>query len=137
MDRCLLPLPRRWRQRLHELALSGSGHIRPYWSISLPGKWKVHRALSREKQLSRLLVPTLLLQPHAPWEQWLKRWPKGLFFKPVSGTHGKETFRLTQENDTPHGSLKAEIRTMNVISADFIHVMRSQPGLNPRFPVAG
>ncbi|WP_336779416.1 YheC/YheD family protein [Paenibacillus illinoisensis] len=101
MDRCLLPLPRRWRQQLHELALSGSGHIRPYWSVSLPGKWKVHRALSREKQLSRLLVPTVLLQPHAPWEQWLKRWPKGLFFKPVSGTHGKETFRLIQENDTP------------------------------------
>ncbi|MFS0870049.1 YheC/YheD family protein [Paenibacillus xylanilyticus] len=98
MDRCLLPLPKKWRQQLQKLTISSSVHVRPYWSASLPGKWKVHRVLSREPQLRKLLIPTVLLQPGAPWEKWLERWPKGLFFKPVSGTHGKETFRLTHEN---------------------------------------
>ncbi|MDR9744746.1 YheC/YheD family protein [Paenibacillus sp. FSL F4-0087] len=98
MDRCLLPLPRTFKQQLQQLASSGNGHPARYWSASLPGKWKVYRALSTDIRLRALLAPTTLLKSDTLWEQWLERWPKGIFFKPVSGTHGKDTFRLYRED---------------------------------------
>lgn len=98
MNRCLLPLPRTFKQQLQQLVSSGSGHQARYWSASLPGKWKVYRALSADTRLRDLLAPTTLLQSDTLWEQWLARWPKGIFFKPVSGTHGKNTFRLYRED---------------------------------------
>ncbi|NEU63275.1 YheC/YheD family protein [Paenibacillus sp. ALJ109b] len=98
MDRCLLPLPRTVKQQLQQLASSGNGDPARYWSSSLPGKWKVYRALSTDVRLRALLTPTTLLKSNTLWEQWLERWPKGIFFKPVSGTHGKDTFRLYRED---------------------------------------
>ncbi|WP_413377000.1 YheC/YheD family protein [Paenibacillus taichungensis] len=98
MDRCLLPLPRRFKQQLQQLVSSGNGHHGRYWSASLPGKWKVYCALSADTRLRALLAPTTLLQSDTLWEQSLERWPKGIFFKPVSGTHGKNTFRLYRED---------------------------------------
>jgi glutathione synthase/RimK-type ligase-like ATP-grasp enzyme len=98
MDRCLLPLPRTFKQQLQQLASSRTGHPARYWSASLPGKWKVYRALSTNIRLRALLAPTTLLKSDTLWEQWLERWPKGIFFKPVSGTHGKDTFRLYRED---------------------------------------
>ncbi|WP_128101169.1 YheC/YheD family protein [Paenibacillus sp. DCT19] len=99
MDRCLRPIPKQVRQQLHHLVWSTSGQRARYWSTSLPGKWKVHRALSGEPALRSLLTPTLLLQPGVKWEPWLDRWPSGLFFKPVAGTHGRDTFRLVSEEN--------------------------------------
>ncbi|WP_405156095.1 YheC/YheD family protein [Paenibacillus sp. FSL K6-0108] len=101
MNRCLQPLPRTFKQQLQQLVSSGSGHLCRYWSASLPGKWKVYRALSAEPRLRTLLAPTTLLQSDTLWEQWLELWPKGIFFKPVSGTHGKDTFRLYREDHHP------------------------------------
>ncbi|PWW41062.1 MULTISPECIES: YheC/YheD family protein [Paenibacillus] len=98
MDRCLLPLPRTFKQQLQQLVSTGNRHQARYWSASLPGKWKVYRALSADTRLRDLLAPTTLLQSDTLWEQWLARWPKGIFFKPVSGTHGKDTFRLYRED---------------------------------------
>ncbi|WP_339277173.1 YheC/YheD family protein [Paenibacillus sp. FSL W8-0426] len=93
MDRSLQPLPQTWRQ---QLSAPGPGARTTYWSASLPGKWKVHQILSRDSETKELLPQTALFQPHVRWETWLERWPQGLFFKPVSGTHGKNTFRLAR-----------------------------------------
>ncbi|QOS78017.1 YheC/YheD family protein [Paenibacillus sp. JNUCC31] len=94
MDRCLQSLPRKFRQQLQQLVPSDGRHPRRYWSASLPGKWKVHRILSGDDRLRALLAPTTMLQSNTLWQRWLEEWPKGIFFKPVSGTHGKDTFRL-------------------------------------------
>ncbi|WP_440118306.1 YheC/YheD family endospore coat-associated protein [Paenibacillus sp. QZ-Y1] len=96
MNRCLKPLPRKFRQQLQEFVAPIGQHQHRYWSTSLPGKWKVHRALSTDAGLRSLLAPTTLLHSDTSWERWLVRFPKGIFFKPVSGTHGKDTFRLYQ-----------------------------------------
>ncbi|PQP82412.1 endospore coat-associated protein [Paenibacillus sp. PCH8] len=96
MDRCLRPLPRKIRQQLEQRASVNGKVPHRYWSASLPGKWEVHRVLSRNPELRARLAPTTRIELHIPWETWLDHWPKGLFFKPVAGTHGKNTFRLSR-----------------------------------------
>ncbi|OMF16891.1 hypothetical protein BK131_02560 [Paenibacillus amylolyticus] len=96
MDRCLRPLPKNVRQQLKERISPNGTDQHRYWSASLPGKWEVHRVLSRNPELRAKLAPTTRIGLHIPWETWLERWPMGLFFKPVSGTHGKNTFRLSR-----------------------------------------
>ncbi|WP_458460241.1 YheC/YheD family endospore coat-associated protein [Paenibacillus sp.] len=97
MDRCLRPLPRNVRQQIEKRGFINGTAQHRYWSASLPGKWEVHRVLSRNPELQAQLAPTTRIGLHIPWETWLERWPMGLFFKPVSGTHGKNTFRLSRE----------------------------------------
>ncbi|PKQ92774.1 endospore coat-associated protein [Paenibacillus sp. BGI2013] len=96
MDRCLRPISRYVRQQLKEWIPTNGTDQHRYWSASLPGKWEVHRVLSRNPELRSQLAPTTRIGSRIPWETWLDRWPKGLFFKPVSGTHGKNTFRLSR-----------------------------------------
>ncbi|WP_145319583.1 YheC/YheD family endospore coat-associated protein [Paenibacillus xylanexedens] len=96
MDRCLRPLPRSVRQQIEKKLSANGAYKHRYWSASLPGKWEVHRVLSRNAELRARLAPTTRIGLHIPWETWLEHWPMGLFFKPLSGTHGKNTFRLSR-----------------------------------------
>jgi len=121
MDRCLLPLPRTFQQQLQELVPASGGYHRRYWSGSLPGKWKVHRTLSGDTKLRTLLAPTALLQPDTSWEQWLERWPKGIFFKPVSGTHGKGTFRLYPSDHRSSWTMEGRNTRNELIQRTFNH----------------
>ncbi|PYE52548.1 YheC/YheD family protein [Paenibacillus barcinonensis] len=95
MNRCLRPLTRIARQQIEVYLPPACSLRKRSWSAALPGKWDIYQALSGQSQLRRLLVPTSMVRSSIPWEIWLARWPKGLFFKPVSGTHGKNTFRLS------------------------------------------
>ncbi|MDT0121944.1 YheC/YheD family protein [Paenibacillus sp. RRE4] len=95
MNRCLNPLSRNTKQQLERYLPHTSTLRQRSWSSALPGKWEVHRALSKSTTLRGLLAPTTRVRSTIPWEIWLARWPKGLFFKPASGTHGKNTFRLS------------------------------------------
>ncbi|WP_426334427.1 YheC/YheD family protein [Paenibacillus silvae] len=100
MNRCLRPLSRRARQQI-EACLPPACSLRERsWSASLPGKWDIYQALSGPGPLRKVLIPTSRVRSSIPWESWLARWPKGLFFKPASGTHGKNTFRLSTQ-ETP------------------------------------
>ncbi|WP_342555185.1 YheC/YheD family protein [Paenibacillus sp. FSL R7-0652] len=100
MNRCLRPLSRGARQQLEMYLPLGCSLYQRSWSSALPGKWEVHRVLSRSTTLRGLLAPTSRARRPVPWEIWLARWPKGLFFKPASGTHGRNTFRLSR-GETP------------------------------------
>ncbi|WP_434751974.1 YheC/YheD family protein [Paenibacillus amylolyticus] len=95
MNRCLRPLSRNTRQQLEQYLPHVSSLRQRSWSTALPGKWEVHRVLSKSNTLRGLLAPTSRVSSSIPWEIWLARWPKGLFFKPAAGTHGKNTFRLS------------------------------------------
>ncbi|MBR2565603.1 MAG: YheC/YheD family protein [Paenibacillus sp.] len=95
MNRCLGPLSKNVKQQLEQYLPPGYSLRQRSWSAALPGKWEVHRTLSRCSIIRKLLVPTSRAKSPIPWEIWLARWPKGLFFKPESGTHGKNTFRLS------------------------------------------
>ncbi|MGO4529328.1 YheC/YheD family protein [Paenibacillus sp. 2TAF8] len=100
MNRCLHPLSKNAKQQLEQYLPYASGLRQRSWSTALPGKWEVHRALVRSNRIRALLAPTSRVRSTIPWEIWLARWPKGLFFKSASGTHGKNTFRLSKR-DTP------------------------------------
>ncbi|WP_211746806.1 YheC/YheD family protein [Paenibacillus sp. Marseille-Q4541] len=89
-DRCLAPVPGVFRRRLNQANKSSSHKVR-YLSRALPGKWRVYQSLRSCEGLHAHLPETELYESKDQLRNWLQKYPKGVFLKPQSGSHGKST----------------------------------------------
>lgn len=64
----------------------------------LPGKWKVYEMCKDNEHLVPFLPETIKLDSTSVWKKKLDAYPS-LFFKPVSGTHGKRVFKMTKRKE--------------------------------------
>ena len=70
-----------------------------FLNAGLPSKWHVHAMLSREPELSGLLIPTVQYDGPAALHDWLSRHGGAAFLKPSCGSQGRRTAAWLSRED--------------------------------------
>lgn len=95
-DRCFPQRGSEYRAAARLLADAPSGKRWILWSRGLPGKGQVDQVLRKEPGLLPFLPPTAVYRGSSQLLRSLEKYDGELFMKPMSGSQGKNTLRVTR-----------------------------------------
>ncbi|MCM3702987.1 YheC/YheD family protein [Paenibacillus macerans] len=90
-DRCLTYDRKGQLRKQRLLSRLAAKHPYIYLTRGLAGKWAVHQALSKYRDLAPYLPETALYEGPLQLAEWLEAHDKEVFLKPRNGTHGRRT----------------------------------------------